>query len=35
MWGHGYVDSHEAIVLHVMFVCCAMHHVGFIDIIVS
>ena len=35
MLGHTYVESNDALVLCINFVCCAMHHVDFIDVIVS
>ena len=35
MWGHAYVEFNDAIVLYVIFVCCAMHHEERIDVIVS
>ena len=36
MWGYTYVKPKDAIVLCMISVCCAaMHHIYFIDVIVS
>ena len=35
MWGHIYVESNDAIVLCNISLCFAMHHMDFIDVIVS
>ena len=35
MWGHAYAESNDAIVLCIISVCCATHHMDFIDVILS
>ena len=35
MWGHAYVESNDAIGLHVFSLCFDMHHVDVIDVIPS
>ena len=35
MWGQAYAQSNDAIVSYVISLCCAMHQVDLIDVIVS
>ena len=35
MWGHAYAESNNVVVLCIISVCFAMHHVDLIDVIVS